>query len=394
MDVVVSPQKLKGKIKAISSKSAAHRMLICASLADKKSEIEIDNTSADIDATISALTALGAEIKKDKNIYTVTPISDKNDAFVDCVESGSTLRFLVPVASSLGKNCIFTGKGRLPSRPMKTLTDEMVKHGVSVSETFPIHTAGQMSGGCFTIDGSVSSQFITGLLMSLPQIGGGEIKVTGDFQSRSYVDITLSVMEKFGVKVEEKGNTYIVPDKKFISSLSRAEGDWSNSAFFLTAGVEVEGLDINSKQGDKKIVEVLKELEKENEEIFIDVSDIPDLVPVISVRAAVRQGKTNIINAERLKLKESDRILSTVEMINNLGGRARGTENSIIIEGVEKLNGGKVNAYNDHRIVMSSAIASCYAEGEIIISGAEAVNKSYPAFFEDMEKLGGKYNVL
>ncbi len=394
MDIVVSPKKLSGKVKAISSKSVAHRMLICASLADKKSEIEIDSTSADIEATISALTALGAQIKKENNIYTVYPIKDKNDAFVDCNESGSTLRFLVPVASSLGKKCVFDGRGRLPSRPMKALTDEMTRHSVCVSDSFPIHTEGQMTGGKFTVDGSVSSQFITGLLMSLPQIGGGEIEVTGNFQSRSYVDITLSVMEKFGVNVEEKGNSYIIPDKKFISALSRAEGDWSNSAFFLSVGVEVENLDTKSKQGDKKIIEVLKALEKENEEIFIDVSDIPDLVPVISVKASVRKGKTNIINAERLKLKESDRILSCVEMINNLGGKAEGTDNSIIIEGVEKLKGGKVDAYNDHRIVMSAAIASCFAEGDITICGAEAVNKSYPAFFEDMEKLGGKYNVL
>ena len=394
MDIVVKPRKLEGEINAISSKSVTHRMLICASLADKESEIQIDNTSADIEATIGALSSLGAKIEKNGNIYKVTPIKDTEDAYVDCNESGSTLRFLVPVTSSLGKKCVFDGHGRLPSRPMKTLTDEMKNHGVKVSDSFPINTAGQMTGGKFCIDGSVSSQFITGLLLSLPQIGGGEVEITGDFQSRSYVDITLSVMEKFGVKVTERGNTYIVPDKKFTASLSKAEGDWSNSAFFLAAGVEVKNLDINSKQGDKKIVEVLKELEKEDEEIFIDVSDIPDLVPIISVKASVRKGVTHIINAERLKLKESDRILSCVTMINNLGGKAKGDDASITIEGVERLKGGKVDSFNDHRIVMSSAIASCFSQSDIIISGAEAVNKSYPTFFEDMEKLGGEYNVL
>lgn len=394
MNIQIIPRKLSGKIKAVSSKSVAHRMLICAALADKKSEIEIDNSSQDIDATISALTSLGAVIEKKDNIYTVTPINDKKDALVDCNESGSTLRFMVPVAASLGKKCTFTGRGRLPQRPMNTLTDEMKKHGVKVGDGFPIEIEGQLGSGKYFIDGSVSSQFVTGLLLALVQVGGGEIVMTGTVQSKSYIDITLSVMEKFGVKVEEKENTYIVPDKRFTSSLSRAEGDWSNAAFFLAAGIEMGNLDANSKQGDKKIVDVLKELEKENEELFIDVSDIPDLVPIISVKASVRKGKTNIINAERLKLKESDRILSTVSMINSLGGCAEGTENSIIINGKDSLKGGIVDAFNDHRIVMAASIASQHCESEVTIIGAEAVRKSYPDFFEDFKKLGGICNVL
>ncbi len=393
MNVEIIPHKLSGKIKAISSKSAAHRMLICAALADGKSEVQIDTTSLDIEATISALTSLGAVIEKNGNIYSVIPINDENDALVDCNESGSTLRFLVPVGAALGKKCVFTGRGRLPERPMKTLTDEMKKHGVTVSEGFPIEIEGKLRKGRYTIDGSVSSQFITGLLLALPQSGGGEICVTGELQSRSYIDITLSVMEKFGVKVEEKDNSFIVPDKKFTSSLSRAEGDWSNAAFFLSAGVEVESLDINSKQGDKKILDVLEKLNQSGE-IDIDVSDIPDLVPIIAVKASVRNGRTNIINAERLKLKESDRILSATDMINNLGGKATGTEKSIIIDGVKSLYGGVVNSFNDHRIVMASAIAAQYCEEKVTIIGAEAVRKSYPDFFEDYKKLGGICNVL
>ncbi len=394
MNVTVKPRKLSGKVDSISSKSVAHRMLICAALSDKVSEVEIDNTSADIEATVGALVSLGAEIEKNNNVYTVTPIGEKCENIIDCNESGSTLRFLVPVAASLGKKCAFTGRGRLPSRPMSTLTDEMKKHAVSVSDTFPIEIEGKMTGGKFIIDGSVSSQFVTGLLMALPQIGGGEIEMTGNIQSRSYIDITLSVMEKFGVKVEEKGNSYIVPDKKFTSSLTRAEGDWSNAAFFLAAGVEVENLDENSKQGDKKITEVLKKLRNESGEVFIDVSDIPDLVPIISVVAAVRHGRTNIINAERLKIKESDRILSTVSMINSLGGAATGNDNSITIDGVEFLRGGTVDSFNDHRIVMSAAIASHFSVGDVTILGAEAVNKSYPTFFEDMKKAGGQIYVM
>ncbi len=389
----IIPNKLSGKIKAISSKSVAHRMLICASLADKESKLQIDTTSLDIEATVSALVSLGAEITIDGNIYTVTPIKDKKDAFVDCNESGSTLRFLVPVGAALGKKCTFTGKGRLPSRPMKTLTEVLRDNGVRVNDSFPIEIEGVLAKGKYTLDGSVSSQFVTGLLLALPNVGGGEIEVTGEMQSKSYIDITLSVMEKFGVKVEENGNRFIVPDTKFTSADLTAEGDWSNAAFFLASGVEVENLDINSEQGDKKIVQILKKL-NESGDIEIDVSDIPDLVPIIAVKSAVRKGRTSIINAERLKLKESDRILSTVSMINNLGGSATGTENSIIIDGKEKLSGGDVDSFNDHRIVMASAIAAQYSENKVVINGAEAVNKSYPNFFEDYKKLGGVCNVL
>lgn len=393
MNVVITPKKLTGEIDAISSKSVAHRMLICAALAEGVSHLQIDTTSLDIEATVSALRSLGAEIIIDGNTYTVTPVKDKNDAFVDCNESGSTLRFLVPVGAALGKKCTFTGKGRLPERPMKTLTDELKNHGIIVNDSFPIEIEGELKSGRFAVDGSVSSQFITGLLLALPQAGGGEIEVTGALQSRSYIDITISVMKKFGVEVTENGNVFTVPDKKFKASDLRAEGDWSNGAFFLASEVKVNNLDENSEQGDKKITDVLSQLNQSGE-VFIDVSDIPDLVPVIAVNASVRNGVTNIINAERLKLKESDRILSVVTMINNLGGQAEGTENSIVIFGKEKLKGGQIDSFNDHRIVMASAVAAQYCEEDVTITGAEAVNKSYPHFFEDYKKLGGIVNVL
>lgn len=394
MNIRIVPHRLEGSIKAISSKSVAHRMLICAALANGKSKVEIDSTSADIEATVSALKSLGAVIEKDGKAYTVEPIKDANSALVDCNESGSTLRFLVPVASSLGKKCVFTGRGRLPQRPMSVLTDEMKKHGVFVNDGFPIEIDGKLEKGKYFISASVSSQFITGLLLALPQVGGGEIILTGDLQSKSYIDITLSVMEKFGIRVTETENGYVVPNQKFDAACLRAEGDWSNAAFFLSCGVEVLNLDYNSKQGDRKITEILKMLESEKGDVFIDVSDVPDLVPVICVKAAVRQGRTHIINAGRLKLKESDRILSTVAMVNSLGGSARGDDDSIVIDGKPRLCGGRVDSFNDHRIVMAAAVASQYCENEVTIIGAEAVNKSYPDFFEDFKKLGGICNVV
>lgn len=394
MNIRITPHKLEGSIKAISSKSVAHRILICAALANGKSKVEIDSTSADIEATVSALESLGAVIEKDKSTYTVEPINDANSALVDCNESGSTLRFLVPVAASLGKKCVFTGRGRLPQRPMSVLTDEMKKHGVVVNDGFPIEIDGKLEKGKYYISAAVSSQFITGLLLALPQVGGGEIVLTGNLQSKSYIDITLSVMEKFGVRVTETENGYIVPNQSFEAASLRAEGDWSNAAFFLSCGAEVLNLDYNSKQGDRKITEILETLESEREDVFIDVSDVPDLVPVICVKAAVRQGRTHIINAERLKLKESDRILSSVAMINSLGGSAKGDDNSIVIDGKPRLCGGCVDSFNDHRIAMAAAVASQYCENEVTIIGAQAVNKSYPDFFEDFKKLGGICNVV
>lgn len=394
MNIRITPHKLEGSIKAISSKSVAHRILICAALANGKSKVEIDSTSADIEATVSALESLGAVIEKDKSTYTVEPINDANSALVDCNESGSTLRFLVPVAASLGKKCVFTGRGRLPQRPMSVLTDEMKKHGVVVNDGFPIEIDGKLEKGKYYISAAVSSQFITGLLLALPQVGGGEIILTGNLQSKSYIDITLSVMEKFGVRVTETENGYIVPNRSFEAASLRAEGDWSNAAFFLSCGAEVLNLDYNSKQGDRKITEILETLESERKDVFIDVSDVPDLVPVICVKAAVRQGRTHIINAERLKLKESDRILSSVAMINSLGGSAKGDDNSIVIDGKPRLCGGCVDSFNDHRIAMAAAVASQYCENEVTIIGAQAVNKSYPDFFEDFKKLGGICNVV
>ncbi len=395
MDVIITPKKLSGEIDAISSKSVAHRIFVCASLADGESEIEIDNLSRDIEATISALESMGAEIERKGNTFYVSPIKDnKKECIVDCSESGSTLRFLVPAGAALGKKCVFTGEGRLPERPMETLLNVLRENGVNVNSSFPIEIEGKLKKGKFQIDGNISSQFITGLLMALPQAGGGEIEVKGKTESKSYIDITLSVMKKFGVNVIEKDSLYIVPDKKFSAGKFRVEGDWSNAAFFLASGVKVKNLDLNSKQGDRKIKDILCLLESENEEITVDVSDIPDLVPIIAAKAAVRKGKTNIINAQRLKLKESDRILSTVSMINNLGGKAKGNDDSIIIYGKEKLKGGEVSSFNDHRIAMAAAIASQYCEENVIIRGAEAVEKSYPDFFEDFRKLGGICNVL
>lgn len=408
MKIKITPKTLCGKIEAPASKSVAHRMLICAALAKGKSTIKLNKTSDDIEATANCLKSLGVAIEKNGNEWTVTPPAEfPEKAELNCKESGSTLRFLLPVVSALGIEATFTAEGRLPDRPVTPLLDEMQKHGIVCDGKFPLHISGKLTGGKFTIAGNISSQFITGLLLALP-ICGGEIEVIPPVESKPYIDITLSVLSLFGVDVEENGNTFKIKNNNFNSGSFTVEGDWSNAASFLLMGSEISGLDKNSAQGDKKILDVIRsfggEIIEENGTIRaslsslrgtdIDASDIPDLVPVVSALAATADGTTKIYNADRLRLKESDRIKSTVEMINSLGGEAHETDDGIIIIGKKSLSGGVVDSFNDHRIVMAAAVASQKCENCVIIKKAQAVTKSYPEFFEDFNSLGGDTNVM
>ncbi len=410
MNIKINPKTLHGKIEAPASKSVAHRMLICAALAKGKSTIKLNKTSDDIEATAGCLKALGVTIEKNGNEWTVTPPTVfPEKAELDCGESGSTLRFMLPVVSALGTEATFTAHGRLPDRPIAPLLDEMKKHGIVCNDTFPLHISGKLTGGKFRIAGDISSQFITGLLLSLPLCEEeSEIEIIPPVESKPYIDITLSVLSLFGIYVEENGNTFKIKNNNFNSGSFTVEGDWSNAASFLLMGAEISGLDKNSAQGDKKILDVIRsfggEIIEENGTIRaslsslhgtdIDASDIPDLVPVVSALAATADGTTKIYNADRLRLKESDRIKSTVEMINSLGGEAYETDDGIIIIGKKNLSGGTVDSFNDHRIVMAAAVASQKSEGCVIIKNAQAVNKSYPEFFEDFNSLGGDANVM
>lgn len=408
MRIKIKPAFLCGKIEAPASKSVAHRMLICAALAKEKSIIKINKTSDDIEATVGCLKALGVKIEKNGNEWAVTPPDAfPESALFNCKESGSTLRFLLPVVSALGIDATFTAEGRLPSRPVSLLLDELKNHGIDCNEEFPLHLSGKLTGGRFCISGSISSQFITGLLLALP-LCGGEIEVIPPVESKPYIDITLSVLSLFGIEAEEKDNIFRIKSGSLKSGKFTVEGDWSNATTLLLLGAEVSGLDINSPQGDRKILDIIRSLggriTEENGKIRaslsslhgadIDASDIPDLVPVIAATAATAQGTTKIFNAARLRLKESDRILSTVRMINSLGGDAKETDDGIIIEGKKTLSGGTVESFNDHRIVMAATVASQKCENHVIIEDAQAVNKSYPDFFKDFILLGGDADVI
>lgn len=410
MDIKIIPSTLSGTAEAPASKSVAHRMLICAALAKTPSTIKINKTSEDIEATANCLKSLGVTIEKDGELWTVTPPGRyPEEATLDCGESGSTLRFMLPVVSALGVDATLTCHGRLPSRPIAPLLNEMKSHGVKCNDGFPVKVSGKLTGGKYKIAGNISSQFITGLLLALPLCGGeSEVEVIPPVESKPYIDITTSVLADFGVEVKENGNIYTIPHKIPCSGSFTAEGDWSNAAFLLALGVKVNGLDLNSVQGDRKILDVLTafgaEIKEENGTLQtdlsslhstdVDASDIPDLVPVISALAATADGKTRIYNASRLRLKESDRIETTVSMVNSLGGEAYPTDDGLIIKGKPLLSGGTVDGCGDHRIVMSSAVAALRCKTPVIITGAQAVNKSYPEFFNEYNSLGGDANVL
>lgn len=417
MDITITPQKLSGTLPAIASKSEAHRLLICAALADTETELEISGGSVDIEATASCLSALGAGIEAaGESRLRVTPLrgAPSRGAILDCVESGSTLRFLLPVAAALGAECRFTGSGRLPSRPLAPLPQLLRSHGASLdSDRIPLKLGGKLKGGGFSLPGNISSQFFTGLLLALPLAGGGEVVAESPLESRGYVDITLAAMRLFGVDVAESEGRYLVPAHPYLSpGAASAGGDWSNAAFWLCLGalsgpISVTGLDINSVQGDRAVLKILREFGADVtvsggtvtvsggnlRGIDIDASDIPDLIPVLSVVSAAATGVTKIFNAQRLRLKESDRLGAICENLALLGADIEETEDGLLMRGGRPLRGGCVSGWGDHRMVMSSAVAAQLCEGPVTITGCEAVSKSYPNFFSDLEILGGKINV-
>ena len=408
----------KYRVAAIPSKSHAHRLLFASALSDKECKLFLSTSSKDIDATRSCMESLGAKIDSMEGGLLVHPISllnlkEQNTSTpisLDCGESGSTLRFLLPVIGALGLPAEIHMHGKLPERPLSPLYEEMEKHGISFAPqgSNPLTMKGKMTGGLFRIAGNISSQFITGLLLACPLLKeDSRIKVLGEMTSRPYIDITLEVIRQFGIEVlEDKDNQtfYIKGNQTYHGADSiQVTGDWSNAAFFLSAGallkepVTLTGLDPSSLQGDKEIVSILRRFGakvtqgprsfticgNELHGINIDAENIPDLVPILSLVAALAKGETRISHIARLRIKESDRVASIMNTLIRLGANIREEDNTLIIEGVESLHTASISSYNDHRIAMMAAIASLRTEGSVTIEGAEAVQKSYPAFFED-----------
>lgn len=386
MIATITPAELKGSIEAIASKSYAHRIIIASALADKPTEIYINGISNDIIDTVNSVNALGAKAEIKGNVVSVEPIQKKKDDItINITESGTTARMILPVATALYSRGTITGAGSLVKRPFAPLCDSIAEHGVRFSGSYlPISFEGNMSPGEYKISGSESSQYISALLYALPLLNGkSKITLTSPLASEGYVDVTLEVLRQFGIT----GGFEVIENQRYISpGKINVEGDWSNSAFWLCAGIEVKGLNYNSCQRDK-LFDTVKDLDE------IDAEHIPDLVPILCVYASGKDKTTRIYNVKRLRIKESDRIKSVCDMITSLGGEIEATDDHIIIRGKGGLEGGTVDSYNDHRIVMSAAIASSICKNKVTIHGAEAVNKSYPMFFEHFKSLGGKIDV-
>ncbi|MBQ3053297.1 MAG: 3-phosphoshikimate 1-carboxyvinyltransferase [Clostridia bacterium] len=418
MDISLKWNNVNGDIVAIASKSDAHRALICAALADSPTKLNIKEISLDIKATISCLVSLGAKVLTEEGYITVYPISErKNNPLLDCGESGSTLRFMIPISTIISQNPKFIGHGRLAKRPLTPLISAMETSMCSFSQhSLPFCVNGSLTSGKYEIQGNVSSQFISGLMFALPLLeGDSHIYITTPLESSSYVDMTVNTLSKFGIQVKKTDYGYFIKgNQKYISpSCYKVEGDWSNIAPFM-AGAVLNGditaynLDLSSKQSDKAILEIIKKFggevsvfsdkiiikKKEANSFNFDMSQCPDLFPVVAVLACGAKGKSLLYNASRLRLKESDRIKSTRALIESLGGKCVEGEDFLEIYGTTYLNGGKCESCNDHRIVMAGAVASVISGENVIISGFEAINKSYPDFIKDFEKTGGRKNVL
>lgn len=419
--VIIEPTNLHGMITPPVSKSDAHRAIICAALSKGITTISPFSMSSDMKATIGAVKALGTRVDEKENCLIVDGTNTFSNIVsnIDCLESGSTLRFLIPVAAISGKEITFVGHGRLPQRPIGPYLEDLPKAGVKMNTQggLPLKISGKLKSGDFFMPGDISSQFITGLMLALPLLqGDSRIILTTPLQSKGYVDLTISVMKRFCVEIETLENGYFIKGSQNYKSCDyKTEGDWSQAAFFMCAaaisknpnGINCKGLSLDSKQGDKKIADILSlfgaDVKKESEisvkynnlhGIEIDASQIPDLVPVIAGVAAFSKGKTTIFGAERLRIKESDRLKTTTLGLKSLGADIEETKDGLVIIGKETLEGGTCEGYNDHRIVMTLAVVAQRCENKVIINGSECINKSYPQFFEDYNSLGGKADVI
>lgn len=393
MDLTIYPGRLCGEIQAIPSKSQAHRLLICAAFSDNETLLDCPQTNEDIEATARCLNALGANIQRTETGYRIIPVSVlPESATMDCGESGSTLRFLLPVVCALGIHTTFQMHGRLPYRPLSPLWEELERMGCTLTRPTEttIQTAGKLRCGSYAISGSISSQYISGLLFATALLSGeSNITISGKLESKPYIEMTQLALNTFGVQTE---NFHIKGSYPFHSpgKLS-VEGDWSNAAFFLAAKalgnpVSVSNLNANSPQGDRAITALLSKCEGFT---TISAADIPDLVPILAVVFGAKQGAV-FTDISRLRLKESDRVASVCEMLNRLGAKAHATENTLTVN-----PGGyhscTIDAVGDHRIAMAAAIAATVADGPVRVLGAECVSKSYPAFWDEYKRLGGHY---
>ena len=415
MNKTILPGARTGEVHIPASKSQAHRMLLCAAMGENEVTLRCRGLSKDILATVACLKALGASVDAEGEVLHLRPVSAPPPGLclLPCGESGSTLRFLLPLVGALGASAVFEREGRLPERPIEPLGRELCRNGMDIrSDGARLSCSGQLRPGAFSLPGNISSQYISALLMTLPLLEGeSTLRIEGALESAAYVAMTEEVLRLGGVRTEKTGYGYRIPGGqrcRFAPELS-VEGDYSNAAFFLCAGalsergIRVTGLDPQSRQGDRAIVPLLEKMGAQVASdgssvtvkcaalhgITIDASPIPDLIPVLSVVAAAASGETRVIHAQRLRLKESDRLHSTTQMLRALGAEAEELPDGLVIRGGRTLAGGTVDACGDHRIAMSAAVAGGICRGAVTICGSECVQKSYPDFWTDFQQLKG-----
>ena len=415
MNKTILPGARTGEVHIPASKSQAHRMLLCAAMGENEVTLRCRGLSKDILATVACLKALGASVDAEGEVLHLRPVSAPPPGLclLPCGESGSTLRFLLPLVGALGASAVFEREGRLPERPIEPLGRELCRNGMDIrSDGARLSCSGQLRPGAFSLPGNISSQYISALLMTLPLLEGeGTLRIEGALESAAYVAMTEEVLRLGGVRTEKTGYGYRIPGGqrcRFAPELS-VEGDYSNAAFFLCAGalsergIRVTGLDPQSRQGDRAIVPLLEKMGAQVASdgssvtvkraalhgITIDASPIPDLIPVLSVVAAAASGETRVIHAQRLRLKESDRLHSTTQMLRALGAEAEELPDGLVIRGGRTIAGGTVDACGDHRIAMSAAVAGGICRGAVTICGSECVQKSYPDFWTDFQQLKG-----
>ena len=421
--VKIQPGALAGTVNVPSSKSMGHREIICAALAQGTSVIDNISMSDDINATLRCLNALGVQTelmagrfngRSAVKIYGTGTVN-ATGAVCDCGESGSTLRFLLPLGALCGAPVTFSGAGRLGERPLKPYYDIFEEQGVKYApaQGLPVTVEGRLQSGTFKLPGNVSSQFVSGLLFALPLLeGDSQIVITTPLESQSYIDLTLSALAKYGIKVTNNNyQSFIIKGgQRYQSGNADVEGDWSQAAFWLVAGclngkITCGGADSTSLQGDRVVKDILLRMggnitqadgglaaaKSSLHGTVIDAADCPDIIPVLTVAAAVAEGTTKIINAGRLRIKECDRLHAIAAELNKLGADVTEEAESLVINGrPQGLTGGRVSVWNDHRIAMSMAVASTVCAGPVIIEGSESVKKSYPTFWQDFALLGGK----
>lgn len=407
MIVKIEPRPLHGAITPPASKSMAHRLLLCAALADGVSTVENVTLSQDIEATLRGMEALGARWTQDGDTLRVTGIGGRapaGDALprFDCGESGSTLRFLIPIALAVAGGGVFTGRGRLMERPQQPYLELFDRMGIVHTQKDGVLTVrGRLTPGEYRLPGNVSSQFFTGLLLALPLLDGpSTVIATTAVESADYLNMTVGAMARAGVPV-----TALPDQRRFRVSpgayqpfSDTVEADWSQAAFWYAAafwdgGVQPQGLNPQSAQGDRAVAGLYWKLARPGD-TDIDLSGCPDLLPPLAVMAAARMGTTRFVNAGRLRLKESDRLQTTAALLCALGAQAEELPEGLVVYGGTPLSGGTVDGANDHRIVMAAAVAACGCSGPVTILGAEAVKKSYPTFFDHYTRLGGVVHVL